>query len=188
MSKYLKGIGLLLVTLGFCAGALVAVLDQDKVAWNHFAIAAALGVAGVILMRSLDLRRKQDSALLTTHMDIIQASLGRIVTNITALNADKKNISTYDVHGQIDELFQDDRIAFVEARASISHRYGLQPYADVMSAFASAERYLNRVWSASADGYADEVNLYLGRACDQFQLSLTKIKKLEDKRVVGNPL
>jgi len=179
MSKYLKGIGFFLVALGFVAGALIAVLDQDTVRWDRFAMGAALGVAGVILMRSTDLRQQRDSTLLNTHMDTIQASLDRIVTNMTELNAHKEDISTYDVHKRIDELFQDDRIAFVEARASISHRHGLQAYADVMSAFAAAERYLNRVWSASADGYADEVNLYLERACDQFKLSLNKIKGLE---------
>jgi len=188
MSKYLKGIGLLLVVLGFVSGALVAVLDQDTVRWDYFAIGAVLGITGVILMRSTDICRQQDSSLLNTHMDTIQASLGRIVTNITELNAHKKSIPTHDVHGRIDQLFQDDRIAFVEARASISHRYGLQAYADVMSTFAAAERYLNRVWSASADGYVDEVHLYLDRACEQFKISLNKINKLEDKRIVGDSL
>jgi hypothetical protein len=33
----------------------------------------------------------------------------------------------------------------------------LQRYADVMSRFATAERLINRSWSASVDGYVDEV-------------------------------
>jgi Tfp pilus assembly protein PilV len=177
-----------MVTLGFVAGALIAVLDKDTVRWDRFALAAGLGVLGVILMRATDLRSQRDSAQQTANLDTLQASLDRIVTNITALNADKQDMSPYDVHGRIDQLFQDDRIAFVEARESISHRYGLQAYADVMSAFAAAERYLNRVWSASADGYVDEVHLYLERACEQFKLSLNKIKDLEDRRIVGNSL
>jgi len=48
----------------------------------------------------------------------------------------------------------------------------------VMSCFAAGERYLNRVWSASADGYIDEVNAYLVKAQEQFVDSLDKIKKL----------
>jgi len=48
----------------------------------------------------------------------------------------------------------------------------------VMSCFAAGERYLNRVWSASADGYIDEVNAYLVKAQEQFVDSLSKIKKL----------
>ena len=37
-----------------------------------------------------------------------------------------------------------------------------------MSAFAAGERYLNRVWSASADGYVDEAREYIERAREQF--------------------
>ena len=48
------------------------------------------------------------------------------------------------------------------------HLFGLQPYADIMSAFAAGERYINRVWSASTDGYVDEVKMYLTKAHDQF--------------------
>jgi len=44
----------------------------------------------------------------------------------------------------------------------------MQNYADVMSNFAAGERYINRVWSASTDGYVDEVRSYLERARAQF--------------------
>jgi len=49
----------------------------------------------------------------------------------------------------------------------------------VMSCFAAGERYLNRVWSASADGYIDEVNDYLDKAKEQFTESLEKIRQLK---------
>jgi len=49
----------------------------------------------------------------------------------------------------------------------------------VMSSFAAGERYLNRVWSASADGYIDEVNAYLDKAREQFVDSLDKIRQLK---------
>jgi len=49
----------------------------------------------------------------------------------------------------------------------------------VMSMFAAGERYLNRVWSASADGYIDEVNTYLEKARGQFSESLNKIRQLK---------
>ena len=65
------------------------------------------------------------------------------------------------VQHRIDELFPGDLNKFVEARETIPHVYRLQAYADVMSHFAAGERYLNRVWSASADGYVDEVRTYL---------------------------
>lgn len=49
------------------------------------------------------------------------------------------------------------------------HLFGLQVYADVMSAFATGERYVNRVWSASADGYRTEAITYLNKAAGQFR-------------------
>ena len=48
------------------------------------------------------------------------------------------------------------------------HLFGLQTYADIMSSFAAGERYINRVWSASADGYDGEAATYLEKAATQF--------------------
>lgn len=47
------------------------------------------------------------------------------------------------------------------------HLFGLQTYADIMSNFAAGERYINRVWSASADGYDEEADIYLKKAAVQ---------------------
>jgi hypothetical protein len=98
----------------------------------------------------------------------VEKSLNNIVQNITRLNKEKFSINTYDMRHRIDELFIDDLNNFVEARQSIVHAHGLNTYAEVMSNFAAGERYLNRVWSASADGYVDEVNTYLEKAQNQF--------------------
>jgi hypothetical protein len=49
-----------------------------------------------------------------------------------------------------------------------------------MNSFAAGERYLNRVWSASADGYIDEVNTYIEKAKEQFIESFEKIKNLKN--------
>ncbi len=80
---------------------------------------------------------------------------------------------------RVDELFVEDLEMFVDARESIAHRYGLAAYGEVMSCFAAGERYLNRVWSASADGYIDEVNTYLDKAQEQFSESLEKIHRFK---------
>ena len=52
-------------------------------------------------------------------------------------------------------------------------------FADVMNDFAVGERYLNRVWSASIDGYIDEVQEYLGRSKEQFISAQTKVGALQ---------
>ncbi len=83
---------------------------------------------------------------------------------------------------RIDELFTEDLDIFVEARQSIAHIYGLSAYGDVMSSFVAGERYLNRVWSASADGYIDEVNTYIEKACEQFTECLDKINMYKNNQ------
>ena len=175
----MKKIGYLLITIGFLGGSLVAVLDPTEMQWNLFAIAFIVGAVGVVVVRAGHKQSTLHEGKLASNMQNIEASLKRIVDNMTTLNTQKESIDTYDVRHRIDELFGQDLTEFVQARESIAGVYGLQAYADVMSYFASGERYLNRVWSASADGYIDEVNEYIEKAQGQFKDALEKINKLK---------
>jgi hypothetical protein len=67
----------------------------------------------------------------------------------------------------------------------MQHIFGLQSYADVMSAFAARERYINRVWSASTDGYVDEVRNYLDRPTRQFREARALFIKLQQRYLSG---
>jgi len=133
----------------------------------------------VATIRIDDVRQSKTEHHVTANIETVETSLARIADNIRKLNSDKHSINTYDMRYRIDELFLEDLAMFVDARESIAHRYGLSAYADVMSCFAAGERYLNRVWSASADGYIDEANTYLDRAQAQFAESLEKIRQFK---------
>ena len=102
-------------------------------------------------------------------MATLTTSLTRIRENLEALNARKQELPVYEARFEIDRLFRDDLDNFVDARETMIHVFGMKHYAEVMSAFAAGERYINRVWSASTDGYEDEVLKYLQRASDQFR-------------------
>jgi hypothetical protein len=115
---------------------------------------------------------------LAEDMETLEASLGRVVGNVETLDRDKESIDVYDLKNRIDDLFPADLDAFVRARESIIHRHGLQAYADVMNPFAAGERYLNRVWSTSTDGYIDEAHTYLGRSHEQFEDALEILRGL----------
>jgi hypothetical protein len=172
-------LGFLLVTVGFLGGALASVLSEDTVRWDWFAAAVIVGFAGVVLVRISQRMETRDVSRLSANMQAIETSLRRIAENATRLNADKHTIDPYDVRHRIEELFADDLNTFIEARESIAHSYGLAAYADVMNCFAAGERYLNRVWSASADGYVDEINDYLDRAREQFAAGLDRVLRLQ---------
>ncbi|MBN2295778.1 MAG: hypothetical protein JXM70_25325, partial [Pirellulales bacterium] len=174
----MKWIGFLMVAAGFIAAALAAVLDEEAVRWMWYIPALIVGVAGVAAIRIDDARHSKTEHHVAANIEAVEGCLERIAANVSRLNAEKDSIDTYDVRHRIDELFTDDLETFVDARESIAHRYGLAAYGEVMSGFAAGERYLNRVWSASADGYIDEVNEYIERAKDQFNESLNLIHRL----------
>jgi hypothetical protein len=174
-----KSLGFLLVTIGFVAGSLASVLDADLVRWTWFVPAVVVGAIGVAMIWISQRKETRAVDRLSSNMQAIDESLRRIVENITRLNAEKESIDTYDVRHRLEELFADDLTTFIEARESIAHAFGLPAYADVMNFFAAGERYLNRVWSASADGYIDEVNDYLERAARQFQTCQDRVAALE---------
>lgn len=168
-----------MVTVGFLAAALATVVDENAVRWLWYIPALIVGAAGVAAIRINDARRNKAEHHIAAKIETVDSSLERIAANITKLNAEKHSINTYDMRHRIDELFIDDLERFVDARESIAHRYGLAAYGEIMSGFAAGERYLNRVWSASADGYIDEVNSYLDRAQEQFAESLEKIRRFK---------
>ena len=183
----MKKIGYFMITIGFLAGALATMIKTDTakwkandlVRWDYFAISMAIGIAGVFIVRAGHKQVHTSEEALNKNISSVEVSLSNIVKNITELNSQKESINTYDVRFRIDELFPNDITIFVDSRKSISHIYGLIAYGEIMNSFAAGERYLNRVWSASADGYIDEVNTYIEKAKEQFIESLEKIKNLK---------
>ena len=163
---------LLLLITGFVAAALVAVLDVTAVNWWLFALPLLLGFTGVFWHR----RNLHTAASHGSHvhgsLNTLEQSLRSIDEDLRSMLQQPQSLPTYEARFSIDRLFRQDLFAFADARESMQHAFGIQAYADIMSAFAAGERYLNRVWSASADGYVDEVNAYLHKASEQFSEAL----------------
>jgi hypothetical protein len=107
--------------------------------------------------------------------------LRRIVADVSALDEDKGGIDVYDLPARIDARLPEEILAFAEARQTIAHAWGATVYADVMSHFAAGERYMNRVWSAAADGYVDEARAYIARALEQFEETLEQLEGLKTR-------
>lgn len=73
------------------------------------------------------------------------------------------------LHGEVDALVNGPVADFVDNRLSITDNFGVGAYAEVMAPFATAERYLNRAWSSSADGYLQEAVDCVGRAVPRIE-------------------
>ncbi len=175
----MRAIGLLLIWGGFLAAAYFSVLDTETISWTLVGPCLIVGLIGVVLVQ-LDARSQRTSTdAVQADLGKLEGSLDRIVEKAARLDTAKESLDVYEVRHKIDDLFMEDLDIFVQARESIGHAHGLQAYADVMSHFATGERYLNRCWSASTDGYIEEVHTYIGRAREQFQEALELLRGLE---------
>ena len=167
--------GMVLLWLGILGGSFIAVRDPAEVAWSLYAGACAVGIVGVVLLRI--------SARATAGQGAkVQAELSAMRESLATLRAALKDTleqraGVYRIKGVIDAAFAPELACFADAREAMIPAFGLQGYADVMTRFAAAERMINRAWSASADGYVDEVWLCLERAdglLDEAHAAFTK--------------
>jgi hypothetical protein len=149
---------------GFLAAAFASVRlaevenqPWESVAWPGYGAGLVVGLIGVVLLRATARRDAAQSHKIQADLQIIDTSLTRLVAALADLNAQRDTLGVYEVHATIDANLAQDLASFADAREGLIPRYGLQRYADVMSRFATAERLINRSWSASVDGYVDEV-------------------------------
>ncbi len=174
----MRALGYFLITAGFLIGAYFAVQQPENLPLGGYLAGLAVGILGVVIVQTARRRASRGADRLATNMATLESSLARVADNARALDAEKESIDVYDLKTRIDATFPADLGAFVDARESIIHRHSLQAYADVMNPFAAGERYLNRVWSCSTDGYIDEAHEYLGRAHEQFEEALAVLRTL----------
>lgn len=175
----MKVAGYLLIAGGFLAGAYFAVLDAESVKVGSYLPALIAGVVGVAVARMASHQESRDEEVVSANIGAIEAALEQIVEDAKAFDRDKETIDVYELRHHIDRTFPDHLDSFVQARQSIAHAFGLQSYADVMNPFAAGERYLNRVWSTSTDGYIDEAHTYVTKAREQFEEALEVFEGLE---------
>jgi hypothetical protein len=164
----MKAFALLLIIASFLVGAFLSSLDPQTVNWAFMAPTLGVGLAGLWLHRRAAHGEIRAGRRLADNIQLLGSCLDNIRRNLDAVCARGDDLPVYEARFEIDRLFREDLSRFAEARESMIHVFGMQNYADVMSNFAAGERYINRVWSASTDGYVDEVRQYLNRARKQF--------------------
>jgi hypothetical protein len=173
-----KLLGFILVASGFLAGAYFLTGVGGKVIGAGFITSFLAALAGVVILRSATRKRKGAKEKVTAEVKTTEETLSFLAEGVERLLAEKDSVNVYDLSKEIDSRFNEALERFVEARESIAVAYGLPAYASVMSHFAAGERYLNRVWSCSVDGYIDEAHAYLGHARDQFVEGYKKLSGL----------
>ena len=164
----MKTIGFFLLAAGFLAGAYATALDVENVNWQIFAVAAIAAIGGLILIKRAARAHAQSDEVLELNKGELRDSIANVVRDLGEIIAGTDSRGS-ELRDAIDLRLRNDLRRFAAARESMVHLFGLQTYADIMSSFAAGERYINRVWSASADGYEEEAETYLAKAAEQFE-------------------
>jgi hypothetical protein len=172
----MKEFGYVLVAAGFLGGAFATSLDVQNVNWILFAGTAGAAFIGLVLYkRQIGAMARSEEVLEVNRVEL-RESIANVVNDLGEIM--QGEITQGDVlRDRIDLKLREDLRRFADARESMVHLFGLQTYADIMSNFAAGERYINRVWSASADGYDEEANAYLKKAAGQFDEAKQQLLK-----------
>lgn len=185
----MKQAGIALLLIGFFGASFVAVRELDTksdgtklewqtVNWLHYGGFIALGVVGVVLIRTAAAGAKGETHVVAADLQTMKSSIEDINRELAEMVAARETMNVYDVHERIDAQMATQLAAFADARESLITAYGLQPFADVMTQFATGERAINRAWSASADGYVNEVWNCLERASGFMQKAAARLTEL----------
>jgi hypothetical protein len=185
----LRLVGHVLLWTGFFAGALVAVQNLEvaenkwaTVNWLWYAAALAVGICGVVLLRLTKRQATTHAHKLEDDLGTLDSSTRTLMAKLTDLRKLRDSVPVGAVLHFIDDELMPHVADFVEARESLVHTYGMQQYADVMTDFAAGERNINRAWSASADGYVDEVWASIDRADAKMQAVGEKLASLKSEQ------
>jgi hypothetical protein len=152
------------------------------VPWLWYGLSMAVGLVGVVLLRSSASAAESNEGRIAEDYDTVTKSLAMLNERVGSLGQDfdsqtPKSVVDY-IDGQLIEPFAD----FAESRNAMVQRFGMQPYAEVMTQFASAERFVNRAWSASADGYMNEARDCIARSTAHLQEAQNLVTKYESEQ------
>ncbi len=182
--KYLQG--QLCLWCGFIGGALVAVRSEEiaehpmaTVTWWLYGVFIAVGVVGVVLLRRCQQTTAGDVERIEAEYSTLTSSMETMLTEIADLRDRCLSMAPSAIVRFIDERLAPPLSDFADSRNALIRRHGLNAFGDVMTQFASGERFTNRAWSAAADGYLDEVKRSVDRADLHLQEAANKMADLE---------
>ena len=162
---------------GLVPAVFYSVEHAGTVRWESYLFALVAVLVGALILR---LTTHHPAGMLIINVQVIRSSLTLLSAKLKKLDTSKRrDIGVAGIHAFIDRHLNGDLERFLAARETLIYRHGLPTYGRVMDAFAAGERALHRAWSASADGYQDEVDACLDRARDDFARALQLVEEAE---------
>ena len=149
--------------------------------WLWYGLSMVCGIAGVVLLRKTSRSAEMESERVAEEYSIVTEKLAELRQRIGDLKMHIEKFSPQDVVEYIDDTCAEPFSEFADARNALVQRFGLHAFAEVMTQFASSERFLNRTWSAAADGYMNEAKDSVERSDAHITRASELLKKYESE-------
>ncbi|MFK7736240.1 MAG: hypothetical protein AB8B50_09440 [Pirellulaceae bacterium] len=180
--------GQLFLWLGFLGGSFATVLRKEipdapwqTIPWMMYGCSLLVGGIGVVMLRSEKASQAEADGDSDAGFAVVKEQLKKAAKAVATLQQNLDEMTCEEVLDYIDENCVPPCTEFADSRMVISQRYGNAKYAEVMTEFASGERYVNRTWSAAADGYVDEVEVSASHAHTFFQAAVSAIENTTEQ-------
>lgn len=111
-------------------------------------------------------------------IDVVQSALDQASSRTRALRSSAAEAPFDGVTTECEAIVRECVERVAGQQESLSREYGFAGYAQVMTPFAAAERWLNRAWSAASDAHRPEVLASLERAIEHIDEALAECARL----------
>ncbi len=178
-------IGQVLLWFGFLSGSLATVYEiKDDanlsltIPW--FVVSALVLVAGIALIWIGKTQARVMDESSEGNVETLRRTISNLVVNAAEIQKMQDKLPPSQILQNIDDRCAVDFQEFADNRKSLIVAHDLNVYAEVMTQFAAGERAMNRAWSASADGYVDEVRDCLSRSHEHLLATQELLEKLKN--------
>lgn len=111
-------------------------------------------------------------------VDVVKAALDQALSRTRALRSSAADAPFDQVTTECEAIVRECVERVAGQQESLSREFGFSGYAQVMTPFAAAERWLNRAWSAASDTHRPEVRASLDRAIEHIDEAIAECGKL----------
>lgn len=129
---------------------------------------ALVTIIGLVLWRKSDAALKASGSVGGPDdkdpVDLLQA----LQVPLEALRGELESLDTSQITARVDTLLDEFILPMGEGRQRFIDRYGMDKGAEILVTLAYAERMINRVWSAAADGHHPEATASYIESADAF--------------------
>ncbi len=154
MKKITNIIILVVMGISIVGGSIFA--SHIPIKWVEFGIFMAIIVGSIIVQRKITNKEMMSSATSKNSVENFIQYLKNLKSNSLKISELESDTPNSILVNQYEDTINNLLLEFDEFHLSLKHQLNISIYTSVLSLYGTAERYINRAYSAAIDDYSDE--------------------------------